>query len=87
MVTLYDAWASGHRWVVFRGFLCRVMLPPAYGIGAMGKNHIDVFWVSHLGNWRHPRCRFNGNFAMNFMCKPIEPNSKEFKYLYRKNYD
>lgn len=87
MVTLYNAWASGHRWVVFRGFLCKIMLPPAYGIGSMGRNSIDTFWVCHLRNWRNPRSRYRGNFAMHELCRPIEPNSAEFRSLYKKRYD
>ncbi len=40
-MTFYDAWARGHRWVLYRGFLCRVSRAGRRG-----------FWVSHLGNWR-----------------------------------
>lgn len=73
-MTLYDAWSRGHKWVVVRGYLCKISLPPAFGF-----RRGDTFWVAHLGNWRHPRCRFRGNLPMAEPCEVVNPNSREFR--------
>jgi hypothetical protein len=78
-MTLYAAWSSGKPWVIYRGLLCLVSLPPAYGFGSSP----DTFWVSHLGHWRKPRSRFCANVHMDAECTPCEPNSLLFRKMYR----
>lgn len=67
--TLYRAWATCHKWVLFRGILCRISAPC--------NKHGD-FWVVHNGNWRLAGCKFAGLVNMNEPCYPVKPNTNQF---------
>lgn len=73
-MTLYEAWSRGHKWVVYRGFLCKVSAKPS-----------TRFWLAHLGWWGHPRSRFYCLVDGNAVCDPCPPNTPRFKRLYREN--
>jgi hypothetical protein len=68
-MTLYEAWSRGHKWVVVRGYLCKI------------SPKRTRFWVAHLGRWKYGQ--FCSMMNMSEPCRPVEPNSREFRKLYR----
>lgn len=67
--TLYDAFARGQKWVLCRGFLCRIAAVPAVP---------GCFWLTHLGNRRIKGSQFHGFVPMTEPCTPIRPNTGLF---------
>jgi len=72
MMSLYDAWSRGHRWVEYRGRICRLSCPQGLNgrllVSARG-GHLKLAWVALL--------------PMKELCRPIDPNSKEFRVKMR----
>lgn len=65
--TLYKAWAAGHRWVVYRGLLCRISAGADQPPGTMILRHKGF-----------GECRFAGNVPMTELVSPQRPNSPLF---------
>lgn len=63
--TLYEAWAAGHRWVLFQGNLCRI----AATVPGDGK----LLLIHRQGS-----VRLGGMAAMTELVTPCRPNSRQF---------